>query len=149
MVAELAVIRVATARAVLEPDWLTRAEPVHRALRPDLPADYAGLMRDIVDDGGEVAVAVSAAEVLGVTVFRCYRNTSSGLHFYVDDLVTAPRARSRGVGKTLLDWLMNEAQTRGASRLRLDSATHRFDAHRFYHREGMHIACFHFSRDLV
>jgi GNAT superfamily N-acetyltransferase len=145
----LTVIRVAGGRAVTEPCWLARAETVHRALRPDLPADYAGTMQGIVADGGEIAVAAAGDEVLGVTVFRAYRNTSCGVYFYVDDLVTAPAARSLGVGKRLLDWLADEAKARGAARLRLDSGTHRIDAHRFYHREGMHIACFHFSRDLA
>lgn len=145
----LDVVRVAGVGAVAEPGWLARAEAVHRALRPDLPADYAGTMQGIVADGGEIAVAVADGEVVGVTVFRSYRNTSCGVFFYVDDLVTDPAARSRGVGKRLLDWLADEATARGATRLRLDSGTHRVDAHRFYHREGMHIACFHFSRDLA
>jgi GNAT superfamily N-acetyltransferase len=145
----LTVHRVATGRAVTEAGWLAKAEAVHRALRPDLPADYAATMQGIVADGGEIAVAAAGDEVLGVTVFRSYRNTACGVFFYVDDLVTAPAARSLGVGKTLLDWLAVEAKARGATRLRLDSGTHRIDAHRFYHREGMHIACFHFSRDLA
>lgn len=148
MAAEVTVVRVAGRRAVLEPLWLARAEPVHRALRPDLPADYAGTLQGIFDDGGEMAVAVRDDQVVGVAVFRCHRNTSCGMHFYVDDLVTAPAARSQGVGKALLDWLAHEAAARGATRLRLDSGTQRIDAHRFYHREGMHIACFLFSRDL-
>lgn len=149
MAAELAVVRVAGRRAVLEPLWLARAEPVHRELRPDLPADYAGTLQGIFDDGGEMAVAVRDDRVFGVAVFRCHRNTSSGVHFYIDDLVTTSGARSQGVGKVLLDWLAQEALGRGASRLRLDSGTQRIDAHRFYHREGMHIACFLFSRDLT
>jgi GNAT superfamily N-acetyltransferase len=148
MAAEVTVVRVAGGRAVLEPSWLARAEAVHRALRPDLPADYAGTLQGIFDDGGEMAVAVRDDQVFGVAVFRCHRNTSSGVQFYVDDLVTAPTARSQGVGKTLFDWLAQEAAGRGATRLRLDSGTQRIDAHRFYHREGMHIACFLFSRDL-
>lgn len=145
----LEVVRVAAGRVVTEAGWLARAETVHRALRPHLPADYAGTMAAIVADGGEIAVAVQGEAVFGVTVFRSYRNTSNGVHFYVDDLVTDPAARSRGVGKVLLDWLAEEARERGAGRLRLDSGTQRVDAHRFYHREGMHIACFHFSRDLA
>ncbi|OYW32873.1 MAG: GNAT family N-acetyltransferase [Methyloversatilis sp. 12-65-5] len=149
MAAEVTVVRVAARHAVLEPSWLARAEPVHRALRPDLPADYAGTLQGIFEDGGEMAVAVRDDQVVGVAVYRCHRNTSSGVLFYIDDLVTAPAARSHGIGKTLLDWLAHEAADRGATRLRLDSGTQRIDAHRFYHREGMHIACFLFSRDLT
>ena len=149
MSSEVAVRRITTGRAVVEPAWLARCEAVHRELRPDLPADYIGTMQGVVEDGGEMVAATAGAEVVAVAVFRCYRNTSSGVHVYVDDLVTAAAARSRGIGKVLLDWLTDEARGRGATRLRLDSGTQRIDAHRFYHREGMHIACFHFSRDLA
>ena len=149
MSSEVAVRRIAAGRAIVDPQWLVRCEAVHRELRPDLPADYAGTMQGVVEDGGEIAAATVGADVLALAVFRCYRNTSSGVHFYVDDLVTAAVARSRGIGKVLLDWLAGEARSRGATRLRLDSGTQRIDAHRFYHREGMHIACFHFSRDLA
>lgn len=148
MAADVAVVRVAERRTVLEPVWLARAEPVHRQLRPDLPADYVATLQGIFDDGGEMAVAVRGDEVLAVTVFRSHRNTMSGMHFYVDDLVTSSSVRSQGVGRLMLDWLTREALARGATWLKLDSGTQRIDAHRFYHREGMHIACFLFSRNL-
>lgn len=149
MLFEPGIVRVASARTMLEPHWLARAEAVHRELRPDLPADYAATMQAVVEDGGEIVVAIRGDAVLGVAVFRCYRNTASGVHCYVDDLVTLAKERSRGVGRALLDWLALEARSRGATRLQLDSGTHRIDAHRFYHRERMHIAGFHFSRDLA
>jgi hypothetical protein len=59
MAAEVKVVRVAASRTVLEPDWLARAEPVHRELRPDLPGDYAQTMQRIVADGGDMAAAVA------------------------------------------------------------------------------------------
>lgn len=149
MAADVRVVRVASRRAVLEPAWLIRAEPVHRQLRPGLPADYLATLQGIFDDGGEMAVAAHGDDVVAVAVFRCHRNTSSGVHFYIDDLVTASSARSQGIGKRLLDWLAEEARGRGAAWMKLDSGTQRIDAHRFYHREGMHIACFLFSRDLA
>lgn len=149
MAVEVRLVRVAASRMVLEPDWLARAESVHRELRPDLAGHYAQTMRGIIEDGGEMVVAATDDAVIGVAVFRSYRNTANGVHFYVDDLVTASPSRSRRVGSLLLGWLADEAQRRGATRLRLDSGTQRIDAHRFYHREGMHIACFHFSRNLA
>jgi hypothetical protein len=95
MAAEVKVVRVAASRTVLEPDWLARAEPVHRELRPDLPGDYALTMQRIVADGGDMAVAVADDAVVGVAVFRSYCNTANGVHFYVDDLVTAAASRSQ------------------------------------------------------
>ncbi len=145
MPSERQIVRVASARTILEPEWLARGESVHRQLRPDLPADYPGTMSAIVADGAGIVAAVGEDQVLGLAVFRSYRNTSSGVHFYIDDLVVDASGRSEGTGGKLLDWLADEARGCGARRLQLDSGTQRVDAHRFYHREGMHIACFHFS----
>ncbi|WP_269533013.1 GNAT family N-acetyltransferase [Chitinimonas sp. BJYL2] len=135
-------------RHLIDPAWLARAEAVHRELRPQLDADYSGQMQGIFDDGGEMVVAVDGENVLGVAVYRVYRDTFSGTKCYVDDLVTTSSQRSQGVGKLLLDWLQQEATRRGAVNFMLDSGTHRVDAHRFYHREGLVIASFNFRKPL-
>ena len=65
-------------RRIVEPDLLPLAEPVHRQLRPDLPADYLGRMRQIFAAGAEMCVAVIDDAVVGVAVFRSYENTHAG-----------------------------------------------------------------------
>ena len=83
---------------VLEPDWLGRAEGVHRQLRTGLPADYAGRLRSVFANGGRMTVAVETAEVRGVALWRVIENTYEGRRLYVDDLVTDQAQRSRGIG---------------------------------------------------
>ena len=39
---------------VTQPQWLARAELIHRQLRPQLPADYPAKMRKVFNDGGEM-----------------------------------------------------------------------------------------------
>ena len=68
-------------------------------------------------------------------------------YLYIDDLVSDAGSRSRGAGKLLLDWLQDYARQQGCQQLHLDSGVTRFDAHRFYLREGMKIASHHFSID--
>lgn len=68
-------------------------------------------------------------------------------HLYVDDLVSDADSRSRGAGKLLLDWLQDYARQQGCQQFHLDSGVTRFDAHRFYLREGMKIGSHHFSID--
>jgi len=143
------VIRITdTQRELVAADWLARAEAVHRELRPQLAADYAGQMQGIFADGGEMIVAAQGESVLGVAVYRCLRDTFSGKRFYVDDLVTTSAQRSQGVGKLLLGWLQTEARQRAAKVFMLDSGTQRTAAHRFYFREGMVIASFNFTKTL-
>jgi GNAT superfamily N-acetyltransferase len=134
--------------ALIEAQWLARAESVHRQLRPHLPAEYPKRMAEIFATGVEMWVAADGANVLGIAVFRIIENTSAGRKLYVDDLVTDETKRSIGVGKLLLDGLTEEARQRGCNTIDLDSGTQRTDAHRFYFRERMVVKVFGFTKPL-
>lgn len=133
---------------VIAPEWLQRAEAAHRQLRPQLPADYAGKMQRVFSQGGRMVLAADGERVLGLAVWRCFENTVSGVQVYVDDLVTDETERSRGVGRTLIDWLTARSRMLSASTLTLDSGTQRLQAHRFYLRERFDITSFHFNKKL-
>jgi len=133
---------------VVEAGWLARAEGVHRQLRPQLPADYPEKMGRVFAGGGRMLVAIDAAAVVGVALYRIYQDTFNGIKFYIDDLVTDEQCRSRGVGHAMVEWLAAAARNAGCSGLSLDSGTQRTQAHRFYFREGFVIPSFHFNRSL-
>ncbi len=133
---------------VIEPRWLSKAESVHRELRPHLSEDYQAQMQRIFAGGGRMLVAVANDEVLALAVYRQHENSFDGWHCYVDDLVTAEHQRSMGIGEMLLRWIENSARDSGCTRLKLDSGTQRGRAHQFYFREGLQIASFHFYKDL-
>ena len=133
---------------VIEPDWLLRAEAVHRQLRPHLPADYAGKMRRVFAGGARLCVAVRDEQVAGVAVYRIHENTFDGVQMYVDDLVTDETKRSSGVGRALMLHLQALARDAGCAKFNLDSGTQRQQAHRFYFREGMVVTSFHFAKAL-
>jgi GNAT superfamily N-acetyltransferase len=84
-----------------------------------------------------------AAAVAGFWTSNCL---SAGFYLYVDDLVTREAFRRRGHSGGLLEWMVEEAQRLGCEMVRLDSATHRHVAHRFYLNHGMDIVSFHFLR---
>jgi GNAT superfamily N-acetyltransferase len=134
--------------AVAEPDWLGKAEAVHRQLRTALPADYRGKMRRVFAGGARMCVAVDGADVTGVAVYRVHENTFQGRQLYVDDLVTDERRRSAGVGRALLGHLERKARAADLENLALDSGTQRQQAHKFYFREGMVVTSFHFGKRL-
>ena len=79
--------------AVAHPDWLARAEPVHRELRRfrDGHDGYLDTMTRIFAGGGRMRIAVAAIDgaVASVAVYRVYEKSHPGLQMYVDDLVTA------------------------------------------------------------
>lgn len=134
---------------VVEPIWLTRAEVVHRQLRPLLPTTYMERMKVIFSGGGEMLVVVKEDAVLGLAVFRVTEKTFYGRELYCDDLITDESKRSLGVGKQLLDSMKTIAIERGCDYFTLDSGCQRQRAHRFYFREAMTISGFHFSLPLT
>ncbi len=149
MATEFVVVEVTDARgAVVAADWLAKAEAVHRQLREQLPADYAGRLRGIFANGAHLCVATEGDAVRGLALWRLIENTYEGRRLYVEDLVTDQAHRSRGVGKTLLDYLERRAQASECDVLALDSGTQRVDAHRFYFREGLSIPAFCFRKRL-
>ena len=133
---------------IVAADWLARAEPVHRELRPQIPADYAAKMRAVFAGGGRMAIAVLGERVVGVAVYRAYEDTFNGRKFYCDDLVTTESERSTGVGHALMQFMENEASATRCNAFALDSGVQRKDAHRFYFREGMHVVSFNFRKDM-
>ncbi|MEU9305842.1 GNAT family N-acetyltransferase [Streptomyces sp. NPDC048269] len=86
---------------------------------------------------------------MGAAGWRIVANTSQIRKLYVDDLVTASTARSTGVGRALLAHLEEHARTADCTALKLDSGTHRSDAHRFYFRERMAVTAFNFVKPLA
>lgn len=133
---------------IAEPLWLARAEAVHRQLRPQLPLDYLGRMRQVFANGARLMVVVDNERVLGLGLWRLIENTYEGRRLYVDDLVTDELTRSQGVGKFLLQHLEQQARALGCEVLALDSGVQRVEAHKFYFREGMHIRSFCFRKTL-
>ena len=121
--------------------------PVLQELRPHLTAEsFAAIYAEGHPQGLRFLAAYDEGRCVGVAGWRLIALTVSGRKLYVDDLVTSESQRSRGVGHALLDELGRRAAAAGCTVLDLDSGVHRFDAHRFYFRERMHIASHHFAR---
>jgi ribosomal protein S18 acetylase RimI-like enzyme len=115
-----------------EDDFVARVDGVQRAEGYRVVAAF--------DDGAEQAVAVAG--------FRLGHNLAWGRFLYVDDLSTLESTRRRGHARTLMDWLVEEAQREACDQLHLDSNTgpERAAAHRLYFNAGLIIASYHFAR---
>ena len=124
---------------------IARAYPVMAQLRPHLlEAEFVSRVRRMQAEGFHLALLEDDGTVCAVAGYRYYDKLFSGRNLYVDDLVTDASRRSRGHGRALLNWLANEARSHGCTQLELDSGVQRFEAHRFYLRERMHISAHHF-----
>ncbi len=118
-------------------------------LRPHLKKhEFLPTVRNMEAEGFRLIYIAEDNKVVAAAGYRIYSNLFMGKHLYVDDLVTAERARSSGYGKRMIDWLRNKAQTTDCKFLHLDSGTPRGRAHKFYFKEGFTIASYHFSEEL-
>lgn len=133
---------------IIEIEWLTHSETVHRQLRPHLPIDYVGRMREVFASGAAMAVCVRDDNVCGIAVFRIEEKTFDGRVMYCDDLVTDESSRSSGIGRALIRYMETLATEHGCDNFTLDSGTQRQQAHKFYFREGLTVSAFHFSKTL-
>lgn len=138
------------AGAVIAPEWLPRAESVHRQLRDALPPGFEAwhqILQNVFANGGRMTLAVEGEMVRGVAVWHIFE-TPGGRHLFVDDLVTDAACRSQGIGRGLIGWLESEARAHYCAMLSLTSNVKRNEAHRFYFREGFFIASYYFRKNL-
>ncbi len=108
--------------------------------------DFVARVREMEAQGFALAYIESRGEVVAVAGYRVTSNLFLGRNLYVDDLVTAATARSRGHGAALLEWLRGEARRHGCDDIHLDSGTQRDRAHKFYFAQGYTIGSYHFRR---
>jgi len=76
--------------------------------------------------------------------FRFTTTLYDGLIIDFDDFVTVANARHKGYAGMLFDHLVAIAKERSIKTIHLNSAHHRFDAHRFYLNKKMKIIAHHF-----
>lgn len=135
-----------TIRKALSDEDILACHPVMAELRPHVGAgELVAAVRRMEKEGYTLASLADDDGVQAVVGYRIIEMLRTGRMLEIDDLVTSNRARSKGYGKRLHDWVMQEARANGCSVVELDSAVHRADAHRFYFRERMHVLGFHFS----
>jgi GNAT superfamily N-acetyltransferase len=133
-----------------DPRLLAEVLPVLLELRPHLTAEsFDAVYREGHPQGLRFLAAYDDGRCVGVAGWRLVALTHWGRKLYVDDLVTTAASRSTGVGHALLEELERRARAAGCAALDLDSAVHRYDAHRFYFRERLAIAGYHFDKRLT
>ena len=75
-------------------------------------------------------------DLLGYVHAEVYESLYSKPGFNILALAVLPQTQSKGIGKTLLEGLEQEAEKRGYKFIRLNSADHRIGAHTFYEKVG-------------
>ncbi len=122
--------------------------PLMHQLRPDLASPDAfveGWRRMQAERGYQILSIWSANGPVALAGFREQESFIHGRFIYVDDLVANADDRGQGHGGRLLDLILEEGQSRGCSKLVLDTGLDNVLAHRFYYRQGLLARALRFS----
>jgi len=117
--------------------WAWLFEPPGRRPGSWEPKRAAAALREAIESRDAlVLVAEAGGTLVGFcTVYYGPHTVRFGMRSWLEELAVHPEHRSKGVGAELLEAAKGWARERGAAHLKLDSATERKDAHRFYERE--------------
>jgi len=93
--------------------------------------------------------AVEGDRVIGFCSLTLKSNLwQAGYLGHIDELIVDEQHRGRGIGRSLLNAIIEAAVKNGCSRIELDSAFHRKDAHKFYETQGFENRAYLFSKVL-
>ena len=128
---------------------ITKCFSLMNILRPHHDKEsFLSQVKEQMQDGYTMVYLLAEGECACLAGYRVSRNLAWGKHLYIDDLVSLQNKRSRGYGKKVLSYLVDIARTEGCKQIHLDSGVQRFEAHKFYLREGFKISSHHFSKQL-
>ena len=126
-------------------DDLTRTYDVMKELRPHHSHEtYLATLEQMIKEGYQLWYIEDEGKAVCAAGFRFTTTLYDGLIIDFDDFVTSASARKKGYASVLFDKLADIARERGIKTIHLNSAHHRYDAHRFYLNKKMKIIAHHF-----
>lgn len=129
------------------PEDILLCRPAILDLRPQLAdVDLVAMVTEMFGEGFQlIFIEAEDGTAAAVCGYRCQQDLFNGKHVHINDLGTLPAYRGRGYGGALLDFVFEEAKSRGLSIITLDSGHKRFAAHRLYLNKGFQIEAHHFG----
>ncbi len=128
-------------------DLLLKTFDVMKELRPHLSFnDYRTSLYKMEREGYELWGHYSHQQLDALMGIRTYCDLVRGFHLYIDDLVVASHARSKGIGASLLKFAEDIAVKREIKVLRLCTGLENIAGIKFYQREGWQERAYAFSK---
>ncbi len=127
----------------------TRCFEVIKELRPHHNLEsFLKTMDAMQKEGYHLLYLEDKGSMVSVAGFRFTTTLYDDLIIDFDDFVTLADGRGKGYGAMMFDHLVGIAKERGIKSIHLNSAHHRYDAHRFYLNKKMKIIAYHFRFDV-
>ena len=123
--------------------------PFIKMLNPTMKKrEFNVMLPEMLKDGFRVAAIVENGNTLGISGFWIGYKFYSRKFLHIDAFCVAPEARSKGVGKKLLDWMEKLAAKEKCNMIVLNTYATNTASHKFYAREDYVIAGYHFLKKL-
>lgn len=137
-------VKIAKTEAEVQKCWY-----VFSLLRPHLTEEvFVKTVMEMLNEGYQLAYIEEEGEVVSAVGFRYLQMLYNGKQFYIDDLTTSDKARGKGHGTALLDYVIELAKANNYDCVTLDSGPTRHTAHRLYLNKGFQISSHHFVKKL-
>ncbi|HEV7232506.1 MAG TPA: GNAT family N-acetyltransferase [Bacteroidia bacterium] len=119
-------------------------------LNPQLKKeDYARMLHDMLAHGYRQVAVFDGKQCIGVSGFWISTKLYCDKYVELDNVIIDAAYRSKGVGKLMCDWIVEEGKRLGCITALLDAYVENSNGHRFYFREGYVIKGFHFLKKLI
>ena len=123
--------------------------PMIQLLYPNMKIKtYEAFLNDTIDHNYRQLVVLENEVCVGITGFWAGTKLWTGKYLEIDNFVTHPDHRKKGVAKIMTDYLAEKAKTLGCTCIVLDAFTGNFEAHRFYYNQGYAPRGFHFIKTI-
>lgn len=118
-------------------------------LRPHLvESEFVKRVQVQAREGYQIAHIVVNGEPVAAAGYRFANFLAWGKVLYVDDLITHPQQKNKGLAGTIMDWLVAEAARNECDAVHLDTGYERHDAHRLYLNKGFKLSSHHMVKKL-
>lgn len=126
-------LAVATVLAREFGDWATERIRVELGIVIPAEADHpASVLDEVLESGGRLYVAEVDGEAVGVGGLKLLSTTAGE----IKRMFVRPTARGLGVGRTVVQQLVDDARALGCETIFLESASFMHSAHALYRRVG-------------
>lgn len=110
--------------------------------------EYEAILPERVETGYRMLGVFDGEKCICSAGFWISYRFYCGKFIQLDNMVTLPDARSKGVGKLVVDFIKNTGKSDGCKKVLVDTYVENFSAHRFFLREGFIIRGYHLNFEI-
>ena len=109
---------------------------------------YEAFLIDMIRHNYKQIAIFENDSCVGMTGFWFGTKLWTGKYLEIDNFVTHPNHRKKGIAKLMTDYLAEKAKNLDCTCIVLDAFTGNFEAHRFYFNQGYEPKGFHFVKTI-